>query len=176
MTLKTAPHVQISSPMQMVSINSWNGTKNVIVYAKGREKNIKLQNKSSKWKHLLWNTHQSPFDFQIQANQKHWNKLIKWQLLFKVQIALYRKKLGLFLPEAKAQEKCLSSHNKCFPISQIKCFRRSQELKEYSCTARMWHVNFKTHMHTPYTQKKRYKYWHWLWYLFKSYKYVQFRN
>jgi len=41
MTLKTAPHVQISSPMQMVSINFWNGTKNVIVYAKGREKNIK---------------------------------------------------------------------------------------------------------------------------------------
>lgn len=46
----------------------------------------------------FWNAGQS---------KKKCNKLIKRQLIFKVQIALYRKKLRQFVPEAKAQEKGL---------------------------------------------------------------------
>lgn len=58
MTLKTALNVRISPLMQMVSINSWNGTKTVIVYAEGRKKlnnKIRVQNGS-----ICYETRTSP--------------------------------------------------------------------------------------------------------------------
>lgn len=93
--------------MQMVSINSWNGTKIIIVYAKGKKKNklnkIRVQNGS-----ICYETRTSPhLILKYRPIKKKCNKLIKRQLLFKVQIALYRKKLRQFVPEANAQEKGL---------------------------------------------------------------------